>query len=139
MYVRVYLCIHVYIYIGDALQTVRDQVSLLYKYTHTHTQSQTTEAESSREKPSPQSASLKAPEGRPRRKTVESKDVYKPPLNPYLEEEEGEEPQPPSPTVSPTEEWLGDSPIIDCFDEAQSRNKLDNADVIGVSLETLGA
>ena len=74
---------------------------------------------------------VKATEGRPRRKTVDSKDVYKAPPNPYLEQEE---PEPPSPPVSPTEEWLGDVPIIDCFDEAQSRKKLDGADLIGVSL-----
>lgn len=83
------------------------------------------EADSVREK------SAKVIEGRPRRKTVESKDVYKAPPNPYLEQDE---PEPPSPPVSSTEEWLGDVSIIDCFDEAQSRKKLDGADLIGVSL-----
>ena len=81
-----------------------------------------------REKPA--QPAPRATEGRPRRKTVDSKDVYKAPPNPYLEQEE---PEPPPPPVSPTEEWLGDVPIIDCFDEAQSRKKLDGADLIGVS------
>ena len=86
------------------------------------------EADSAREKPAQPAA--RVTEGRPRRKTVDSKDVYKAPPNPYLEQEE---PEPPSPPVSPTQEWLGDVSIIDCFDEAQSRKKLDSADLIGVS------
>lgn len=91
------------------------------------------EADSVREKPA-QPVPRMTEGGRPRRKTVESKDVYKAPPNPYLEQEE---PAPPSPLVSPTEEWLGDVSIIDCFDEAQSRKKLDSADLIGVSLYML--
>ncbi len=96
---------------------------------HTHIHTLLAEVDSVRERPAQPAAS--ATEGRPRRKTVDSKDVYKAPPNPYLEQEE---PEPPSPPVFPTQEWLGDVPIIDCFDEAQSRKKLDGADLIGVSL-----
>ena len=66
----------------------------------------------------------------PRRRTIESNETYKIPPNPYLEDEEGE--ASPPPPVSPTLEWLEEVPIVDCFNESISREKLDNADIIGV-------
>ena len=61
---------------------------------------------------------------------MESKETWTPPPNPYLEESVGgEEQQEPS----PTEAWLGDGVLIDCFGEPVSREKLDRVNIIGVS------
>jgi len=66
------------------------------------------------------------------RVSIHSKETYKPPANPYLEDEiangEDEELPPPSPTAA----WLGDAMLIDCFGEPVGREKLDSAKIIGV-------
>ena len=68
---------------------------------------------------------------KPARRVVASKEDWTPPTNhihedmPSAEEDE--------PTVSPLEAWLGDAQFTDCFGEPASREKLENADIIGVS------
>lgn len=72
----------------------------------------------------------------PSRKAIEPKETHVPPSNPYLEEEEEEETmaedQPKK--LSPTSKWIDSSVVfVDCFEEVMGREKLDSADVIGVS------
>ena len=64
---------------------------------------------------------------------MESKEVYKAPPNPYAEEEQAGEVSPPPSPISATLEWLGEVPIIDCFNETVLRKKIDEAEIIGVS------
>ncbi len=71
--------------------------------------------------------------GSQKRKRVESNETYVPPPNPYLEPEEGEgEVEEPSPTLA----WLADASFVDSDGETVGREKLDRAEIIGVS--TLG-
>jgi hypothetical protein len=71
------------------------------------------------------------------RKIVASKEEWTPPTNHIYEdmpeggEEEGAAEA--TPTVSPLEAWLGDAQFVNCFGEAVSREKLEDAEIIGVS------
>ena len=71
------------------------------------------------------------------RKIVASKEEWTPPTNHIYEDmpEGGEEEGAAEamPTVSPLEAWLGDAQFVNCFGEVVSREKLEDAEIIGVS------
>lgn len=68
------------------------------------------------------------------RRTVESKEDYVPPPNPYITEEEPPSPEVPKPP-SCTEAWLDPGTVlIDCFEEVVGREKVDQAEIIGVKM-----
>ncbi len=75
----------------------------------------------------------------PPRKPVESKDPQAASLNPFGEEEEESVEELPK-KQSPTNKWIDSSVVfIDCFGEAVGREKMDQADIIGVSEWILSA
>ena len=68
----------------------------------------------------------------PQRKVIESNETYVPPPNPYLEAEEDPEEELKKPSV--IEKWMDSSVIlVDCFEEIVNKEKLEGADLIGVS------
>ena len=63
-----------------------------------------------------------------------SKEEWTPPTNHVYEDmPEGDEEEGAAPTVSPLEAWLGDAQFVNCFGEVVSREKLEDAEIIGVS------
>ena len=78
-----------------------------------------------------------APSSAPKRVTIQSRETYVPPPNPYLDNElaNGAEEEPPPP--SPVAAWLGDAQLVDCLGELVGREKLDRAEIIGVRLWVL--
>ena len=68
------------------------------------------------------------------RRVVASKEDWTPPPNHLYEDiPEGEESTEAPPIVSPLDAWLGEAQFIDCFGESVSREKLEGAEIIGVS------
>lgn len=69
------------------------------------------------------------------RKIVKSNETYVAPPNPNLTEPDDEEVTEATPTKSsPTEVWLDrKARLVDCFNESVNRDKLEQADIIGVS------
>ncbi len=64
---------------------------------------------------------------------MESIETYTPPPNPYLKEDEAAEEAKPHP--SHTEVWLErEAKLVDCFDDIVGREKLEQADLIGVGV-----
>lgn len=63
---------------------------------------------------------------------VASKETWARPVNHLYEDMPGTE-EDIGPTVSPLDAWLGDGQFSDCFAETVSREKLENAEIIGVS------
>lgn len=68
------------------------------------------------------------------RKIVASKEDWTPPTNHLYEDmPKEEEVAKATPTVSPLEAWLGDAQFVNCFGEVASPEKLEEAEIIGVS------
>ncbi len=67
------------------------------------------------------------------RKNVDSYETYVTPRNPYLEEPAEEQMEEATPTKSPTGVWLDPQAVlVDCFGQDVGRDKLEQADLIGV-------
>ena len=64
---------------------------------------------------------------------MDSNETYIPPPNPYLEDDKEEEQVVPK-KPSSTETWIDpEAMFVDCFDAVVDREKLDQAELIGVS------